>query len=173
MCQKCDRNYVTKKAGTGTEIRICSLKGTADAWDKVIVKKGFQILETEKKSFLYNNTKDCFKKYTHMVYNKLSYDKSEDEESAIDVATTSNTKKSAPMLCRCSVPPGDKLLTKNRQSVNSQKQKWLLCGSDQLWNTSSKKYIYTKYRLYELDPASFFLVATKVFQDEGCSRAAI
>ena len=108
-----------------------------------------------------------------MVYNKLSYDKSEDEESAIDVATTSNTKKSAPMLCRCSVPPGDKLLTKNRQNVNSQKQKWLLCGSDQLWDASSKKYIYTKYRLYELDPASFFLVATKVFQDEGCSRAAI
>ena len=76
-----------------------------------MVKKRIQIQETEKKSLLYHNTFDYFKKYTRKVYTKPFHKENENEESTNNVATTTDTKKSTPMLRQSSVPPRDKLLT--------------------------------------------------------------
>ena len=55
--QKCGKKYATRKASTGTEIGISSLKRAADARDNVLVKKKIEILEIERKPLLYHTPK--------------------------------------------------------------------------------------------------------------------
>lgn len=49
-----------------------------------------------------------------------------------------------------SVLPRDKPFIENRQNAKSLKQKFVLCGSDWLWDTSSRKYIYIKHKTQTL-----------------------
>ena len=91
------RKHATKKASTGTEtwnVLKQSLKRAADARDNFIVKRKYQILETEKKSLPYHNTNYSFKKYTRKVYNKPSHAENKDVDSTNNVFTTSDTKES-------------------------------------------------------------------------------
>ena len=168
ICQKNNKKHATKKASTAKKTGISSFKWAADARDDFIVKKKSKILEIKKKSFLYHYSNYCYRIYTHKVYTKLLDAENEDIELTKDVATLSKSNKSTSR----SVPPINKPFAKNRRNANSQKQKCTLGGSDLSWDTSSKKYMYTKCRLCQLDIVQFFPDATKLFQDEICNRAA-
>ena len=73
----------------------------------------------------------------------LPLEESEDEEPINDVATTSDTKKSTPMLCRRSVLPRIKLLIEKRQNANSQSKS--VYSEDQIgYGTPHQRSTYTR-----------------------------
>ena len=95
-----------------------SFRCARDARDDVLLKKGTQVLEIQKKPLLYRNTNAYFKICTKKVYTKPSYAENEDVESKINVVITSNRKKLMAMLQQNSVLPRDRTLTENKLNGN-------------------------------------------------------